>query len=188
MAALLMVGYMVWIRLAMTNYALFFGLIEFPSFAETVTLLVTPKGIGMLSVGTFLGALFVIIAISIMAFSLPAFLKEDLDAITAIVRSAAVVRYNPMVAFKWAIIVSIGMMVGFAMGFLGFIIVFSILGYATWHAYSDTLAKQTVSQPFRLLECVSRRPRPVRGHPDQARHAIDLCAEFSVRHSSPVSC
>ena len=53
MAALLMIGLMVWIRVAMTNYALFFGLIEFPSFAETVTLLVTPKGIGMLSVGTF---------------------------------------------------------------------------------------------------------------------------------------
>jgi uncharacterized membrane protein len=37
------------------------------------------------------------------------------------------------------------MMVGFAMGCLGFIIVLPILGYATWHAYSDTLAKQTVS-------------------------------------------
>ncbi len=50
-----------------------------------------------------------------------------------------------MVAFKWAIIVSIGMMVGFEMGCLGFIVVFPILGYATWHAYSDTLAKPTVS-------------------------------------------
>ena len=39
------------------------------------------------------------------------------------------------------------MMVGFAMGCLGFIVVFPILGYATWHAYSDTLAKQTVSYP-----------------------------------------
>lgn len=97
----------------------------------------------MLSVGTFLGALFAIIAFSITAFSLPAFLNEDLDTITAMVRSAAVVRYNPMVAFKWAIIVSIGTMIGFATGFIGFIVVFPILGYATWHAYSDTLAKQT---------------------------------------------
>lgn len=76
-------------------------------------------------------------------FLLPAFLNEDLDTITAMVRSAAVVRYNPMVAFKWAIIVSIGTMIGFATGFIGFIVVFPILGYATWHAYSDTLAKQT---------------------------------------------
>ena len=84
-AVLLMIGLMVCIRVAMINYALFFGLIEFPGFAETVTLLVTPKGIGMLSVGTFVGALFAIIAFSITAFSLPAFLKEDLDAITAMV-------------------------------------------------------------------------------------------------------
>ena len=143
MAVLLMIGFMVWIRVAMINYALFFGLIEFPAFAETFALLATPKGIGMLSVGTFLGALFAIIAFSITAFSLPAFLNEALDTITAMVRSAAVVRYNPMVAFKWAIIVSIGTMIGFATGFIGFTVVFPILGYATWHAYSDTLAKQT---------------------------------------------
>lgn len=144
MAVLLMIGFMVWIRVAMINFALFFGLVEFPGVLDSLLLLLTARGIGMLLVGSFLGALFAIIAFAITAFSLPAFLVEEQDVITAMVRSAAVVRYNPKVAFRWAMMIVLGTGFGFVTGFLGFILVFPLLGHATWHAYQDTLAKQTV--------------------------------------------
>lgn len=144
MAVLLMIGFMVWIRVAMINFALFFGLVEFPGILDSILLLFTGRGIGMLLVGSFLGALFAIIAFGITAFSLPAFLVEEQDVITAMVRSAAVVRYNPKVALRWALMIVVGTGFGFVTGFLGFIVVFPLLGHATWHAYRDTLAKQTV--------------------------------------------
>ena len=145
MAVLLMIGFMVWIRVAMINFALFFGLVDFPGIVDSLLLLLTTRGIGMLLVGSFLGALFAVIAFSITAFSLPAFLVEEQDVITAMVRSAAVVRYNPKVAFRWAMMIVLGTGVGFVTGFLGFIVVFPLLGHATWHAYCDTLAKQRLA-------------------------------------------
>lgn len=143
MAVLLTIGFMVWIRVAMINFALFFGLVDLPSLQDGILLLFSPRGIGMLATGTFLGALFAIIAFAITAFSLPAFLAEETDVVTAMVRSAAVVRYNPRVAFRWALILATATIIGFATAFIGFIVIFPLLGHATWHAYRDTLAKQT---------------------------------------------
>lgn len=79
----------------------------------------------MRNLSIFLGTLFAIIAFSSAAFSLLDFLNEDLDIITTMVRSPAVVRYNSMMVFKWMITVIIGTMIGPA---ACFIVVFPILG------------------------------------------------------------
>lgn len=100
----------------------------------------------MRNLSIFLGTLFAIIAFSSAAFSLLDFLNEDLDIITTMVRSPTVVRYNFMMVFKWVITVIFGTMIGLA---TYFIVVFPILGYATWPAYMDILAKQAASQSQR---------------------------------------
>jgi predicted secreted protein len=58
-------------------------------------------------------SIFCVALFVIMAFSIRAFLNEDLDTITPMVRSAGVVRYKSMVVFKSTTTVTIETMAGF---------------------------------------------------------------------------
>jgi uncharacterized membrane protein len=65
--------------------------------------------------------------------------KQDMDVITAIVASAHTVRKNPASLILWAGLIAIFTGVAVAPLFLGLIIVFPLLAYASWHAYRDMI-------------------------------------------------
>jgi uncharacterized membrane protein len=134
---------MVWMRAAVIIYALFFGLVPFPGLNHIASMLFTiDTGWAMLAVGTAVGGLFAAFSFAISAFSIPMLLNEPIDALTAMGSSMALVWNNLRVLLIWAAIVLIGFLICLGTFMLGLVVIYPLLGHATWHAYravqSDT--------------------------------------------------
>ncbi|MBE1206098.1 DUF2189 domain-containing protein [Aminobacter carboxidus] len=127
---------MLWMRAAVLLYALFFGMIAFPGLQHIAGMLFgTPYGWTMLIVGTAVGGLFAAFAFAVSVFSVPMLLDRRIDALTAMGTSMKLVWNNigPMVA--WGAMVLVLFAVCVATGLVGMIVIFPLLGHATWHSY-----------------------------------------------------
>lgn len=128
---------LLWLRAAVLIYALFFGLHPFPGLEQIVPVLfTTPLGIAMLGVGTVVGGLFAAFAFAISVFSIPMLLERDVDAFTAMGLSISTAWQNLPVMLVWGAIVLALTLVGLVTFMAGFMIVFPLLGHASWHAYA----------------------------------------------------
>ncbi|MCW3473183.1 DUF2189 domain-containing protein [Limobrevibacterium gyesilva] len=127
---------MVWMRAAVIIYALFFGVRPFPGLDHVAAMLfTTPVGWAMLVVGALVGGLFAAFSFAISVFAIPMLLNERLDAFTAMGTSMALVWNNLPVMLTWGAVVLGLFLASLATGMLGLILVFPLLGHATWHAY-----------------------------------------------------
>ena len=136
----LMLFMLAWIRLATLIFALFFGLSAYPPMSEWIGLLLfTPTGLAFLAVGTVIGGVLAVIAYAISVVSIPMLMVRDVDAITAIVTSARAVLANPGPMLLWAWLIAMLTAVGIATFYIGLIVTFPLIGYATWHAYKSVL-------------------------------------------------
>ena len=127
---------LLWMRAAVIIYALFFGVRPFPGFDHvTQLLLTTPTGWAMLAVGIFVGALFAGFSFAISVFSIPMLLDQRVDALTAMGLSVALVWNNLRPMLVWGAIVLALFLVSVATALVGLIVIFPLLGHATWHAY-----------------------------------------------------
>lgn len=134
--AILCLLMLVWMRAAVIIYALFFGLRPFPGLKDVLAMLVsTPEGWAMLLVGTVAGGLFAAFSFAISTFAIPMLLDERVDAFTAMGTSISLVWNNLPVMLAWGAIVLALFLLSVATGLLGLIIVFPLLGHATWHSY-----------------------------------------------------
>ena len=79
------------------------------------------------------------IAYAISVVSIPMLMVRDVDAITAIVTSARAVLANPGPMLLWAWLIAMLTAVGIATFYIGLIVTFPLVGYATWHAYKSVL-------------------------------------------------
>lgn len=134
--AILSLLMLVWMRAAVIIYALFFGLRPFPGLHDVAAMLFgTPVGWAMLLVGTVVGGLFAAFSFAISAFAIPMLLDERVDAFTAMGTSISMVWNNLPVMLAWGVVVLALFLVSVATGLLGLIVVFPLLGHATWHSY-----------------------------------------------------
>ena len=135
LAFMLMFAFLVWVRLAMLNYAMFtYGnympINEFARFALT-----TEAGLTMVVVGTAIGGLLATVVYAISVISVPILMRHDVDVLSAIWISVQTVLHNPGPMLLWAWLIAALTAFGIATMFLGLIIVFPLIGHATWHAY-----------------------------------------------------
>ncbi|MGN6142459.1 MAG: DUF2189 domain-containing protein [Mesorhizobium sp.] len=127
---------LLWMRAAVIVYALFFGLRPFPGLDHVAQMLfTTPTGWAMLLVGSVVGGLFAAFSFAISTFSVPMLLDQDVDAFTAMGTSISMVFRNLPVMIAWGAIVLVLSLLGVVTGLLGLIVVFPLLGHATWHSY-----------------------------------------------------
>ncbi len=134
--AILCLLMLVWMRAAVIIYALFFGLKPFTGLDHIVPmLLTTPEGWAMLVVGTAVGGLFAAFSFAISTFAIPMLLDQRTDAFTAMGTSISLVWNNLPVMLAWGAIVLVLFLISVATGLLGLIVVFPLLGHATWHSY-----------------------------------------------------
>ncbi len=98
-------------------------------------LFTTPTGWAMLVVGTLVGGLFAAFAFAISVFSIPMLLDRRTDALTAMGTSMAMVWNNIVPMIAWGAIVLVLFIVSIATLLIGLIVIFPLLGHATWHAY-----------------------------------------------------
>ena len=127
---------LLWMRAAVLLYALFFGWRPFPGIDHIVPMLFgTPTGVAMLVIGVAIGGIFAAFAFAISVFSIPMVVDRNFDAFTAMGTSISIVWNNLPVMLLWGAIV-LGLTVAALLsGMIGFIIIFPLLGHATWHAY-----------------------------------------------------
>jgi len=135
-----------WLRAGVLLYALFFGMHDFPSFGGVLAQLFTdPKGYLLLITGVFFGALFAAFAFAVSVLSVPMLLNERTDAFSAMGASIFLAWRNLPVMLGWGCIV-LGLTAACLLtGLLGLIVVFPVLGHATWHVYRDI--RQSEDEP-----------------------------------------
>lgn len=127
---------LLWNRAAVLIWALFFGVTAFPGLNHVVQILLgTPYGWAMLVVGSAVGGLFASFAFAISVFAVPMLLDTRVDALTAMGISMKLVWNNLTPLVAWGAIVIVLFAICVATGLLGMIIIFPLLGHATWHAY-----------------------------------------------------
>jgi uncharacterized membrane protein len=136
--AILAFAFFVWLQLAFLLLMLFLGGSPVPPASEFVpTLLFTPRGLGLLVTGNVVGAIIAFIVFAISAISVPLLMTRRIDAVTAMAASVASVRLNPKAMMLWAALIAGFMALGIATLFAGLVVMFPLVGHATWHAYRD---------------------------------------------------
>ena len=128
-ALVLLIVFLVWARAATVIH------IFFPDQGKPDWSAYAP----FLAIGTVVGAMFAAITFAASAFSLPMIMDKNVDAITAVVTSIHAVLRNKYAMFVWALIIVMGVLIGFATAMLGLAIIIPVIGHATWHGYRATI-------------------------------------------------
>ena len=127
---------LLWMRAAVLLYALFFGARGFPGLDRILEILLsTSHGLALLVVGTLVGGVFAAFSFAVSVFAVPMLLDRRVDALTAMGTSMALVWYNVPVMVTWGAIVLVLTVIGIVSGLLGLLVIFPLLGHATWHAW-----------------------------------------------------
>lgn len=144
MGVFLMIVFYAWVLVALLLFMLFFGPTELPVLSSFVpTLLFTGPGLGLLLTGTLVGAVFAVTVFAMTAVSVPLLMVRPLDAMTAAITSIQAVRLNPKPMLLWAALIAALVGVGLATLGAGLIVVFPLVGHATWHAFRAIIAAET---------------------------------------------
>jgi uncharacterized membrane protein len=143
---LLCVVMLLWMRAAVFVYAIFFGVTPFPGLDHIVGMLFgSAYGWLMIVVGTAIGGLFAAFSFAISVFAVPMQLERRVDAMTAMAMSMQLVWNNLPPMIVWGAIVLLLFAVAVATGLVGLIVVFPLLGHATWYAYRAMAVPETGS-------------------------------------------
>jgi uncharacterized membrane protein len=140
MAFLLIFIYLVWLRLATLLVALFVYDNFMPLDRFLAFVLTTPEGLTLLVVGSVVGGLLALVTFAISALSIPLLMHKDVDAFTAISASMQVMMDSPGPMLLWAWLIGVLIAFGIATMFVGLIVVFPLIGHATWHAYRSVVS------------------------------------------------
>jgi uncharacterized membrane protein len=141
LGAVLAFVYYLWIQLAFLLFLLFFGGGgAFPPIGEWIpTLLFKPHGLGMLIIGTAVGAFLAATAFAISVVSIPLMMVHRIDAVSAMNVSIRAVAYNPGPMALWATLIAATVAIGMVTFFVGLIFVFPVLGHASWHVFRSVV-------------------------------------------------
>ena len=118
-----------WLRVAALIHAFYPPYLE-PNLANIWPFLI---------VGTGFGVLFTAAVFLLTAFTQPILMERQVDLATAVLTSINAVLSNKLAMLLWASIIFTGVVIGFLTGFIGFIVIMPVIGYASWHGYIDTI-------------------------------------------------
>ena len=129
-----------WIRFSTLAAALYVGNITGTS--SFITAMGTSEGIGFVILLFGVGAVFSVIMFALTAWSLPMLLDNRADFGTAVVTSVKATGEQPLPMLLWGALVAGLTVLGMLTLFVGFVVIFPWLGYATWAAYRELFADQ----------------------------------------------
>ncbi len=84
-----------------------------------------------------------LVALTVFVFGFvtaPMLLDRDVDVVTAMLTSLKCCMTNPGATLVWAALIAVLTAIGFATLMVGLLIIFPLLGHASWHAYRDLVA------------------------------------------------
>ncbi len=125
----------IWLDLAVFIFLMFYGA-DIPTLPQLIAnIFTTPYGMAFLLVGNGLGAIIALFVFSITAIAPPLVVDREADFVTAMTTSARAVLANPRPMLAWAIVIGADLAVAFVTLFVALLVIFPILGHATWHLY-----------------------------------------------------
>lgn len=126
-----------WERLSAILFALFYNgaVPNLDSFYRDVVL--SGDYWRLLAVYVAVGGVLAIVVFVVSAISIPMLLDRGVDIYTAMATSLIAVGRNTPAMAIWAALILILTAVGFATLLVGMVVIFPVLGHATWHAYRD---------------------------------------------------
>lgn len=140
MAAVIVVFFLFWNFLSHMIFALFLGKATMTNVSSSLGVFLTSEGLAMLAFGTLVGAVFATLLYALTVVSLPMLLDErEVDFVTAMLTSVALVRENPVVMLGWGGFIAALLFLAMLPGFLGLFIVLPVLGHASWHLYRRSI-------------------------------------------------
>jgi len=148
LGVLLMAIFLIWLAVADEIYIANFGYGSPASLHQFVSDVVnTRAGWNLIIVGTGVGFLFAVVALTISAISFPLLLDRDVGAAVALATSIRVVAENPVTMALWGLIVAALLVIGSIPFFLGLTVVMPVLGHATWHLYRRAVEPDSNPHP-----------------------------------------
>lgn len=139
MAAVVVIFFLFWNFIGHMIFALFLGLKVMTNISTSFEVFLTPHGLGMLGMGTLIGAAFAFVLYATNVVSLPMLLDREVDFVTAMITSVKAVTASPTVMLSWAAVIAVGLFVGMLPVFLGLFLVLPVFGHASWHLYRRLL-------------------------------------------------
>lgn len=131
-------GYFAWVELSFLLLGLFLNGSEVPEASQFVqNLIFTNSGLALLLTSIALGGVLAAMVFTLSSVAVPLLLDKDVDAVAAMVTSVRAVSANPGPMLLWSAIIAGHMALGLATFFVGLVVIFPLLGHATWHAYRD---------------------------------------------------
>lgn len=100
-------------------------------------LLFSSDHLGFVVAYTLLGALLAALVFALSVVSLPMMLDREVDVVTAITTSLWAVARNPLPMLVWAALIAGLSLLGILTALFGLVLIFPVLGHATWHAYRE---------------------------------------------------
>ncbi|MBL9074865.1 DUF2189 domain-containing protein [Tabrizicola sp.] len=134
-AAVIVVYFLFWNFLSHMIFALFLGNAVMTNVSSSLAVFLSPQGLAMLAFGTLVGAAFATLLFCLTVVSLPMLLDREVDFVTAMLTSFALVRENPLVMLGWGALIAACLFLGMLPGFLGLFLVLPLFGHASWHLY-----------------------------------------------------
>jgi uncharacterized membrane protein len=142
MGLLLMLIYLAWVQIALLLFMLFQGTKPMPPLEVFLpSLLLTLPGLGLLIVGTGVGMALAATVFAVSAVAVPLLMVKRIDVVTAALTSVEACRRNPKAMALWAALIAGAMLFGFVTLFFGLVIMFPLIGHATWHAFRDLIER-----------------------------------------------
>jgi uncharacterized membrane protein len=140
-AAILSLSFLAWVQVAFLLLMLVLGN-EGAVSSDLKAFLAQPATLRLILIGTPVGAIIAGLVFAASAISAPLLLSRDISAVTAMATSMHAVLANKRAMLLWAAIIVALMVLGFLTMFLGLVVVFPLIGHATWHAMRDMVDGQ----------------------------------------------
>lgn len=138
----LLVLHLFWVRTAGLIFVLFFGATSIPSLEQLpYAMLKSGQLLPFLVIGTGFGCLLAAASFAVSAVSIPMLVDREISALEAITVSIQAVLENWRPMLLWAGLIVLFTGLALAPFYLGLVLVFPLVGHATWHAYRDVVAR-----------------------------------------------
>lgn len=139
-AAVIVVYFLFWNFLSHMIFALFLGNATMTNVSSSLAVFLSPEGLIMLAFGTAVGAAFATLLFCLTVVSLPMLLDREVDFVTAMLTSFALVRENPRVMLGWGGLIAVALFLAMLPGFLGLFFILPLFGHASWHLYRRAIS------------------------------------------------
>ena len=137
MGLILMMILLSWLVIGFVMFALFFSGAPPQMDDFVLNMLFNPAAVPFILSSIAVGGCLAALVFSISMFAMPMMIDKDVTAYDAISFSVRAVWKNRLNMIGWAATLVVLTVFGMSVAFVGLIVVFPVVAYASWHAYRD---------------------------------------------------